>query len=149
MEFCLVPTLGKWAEGQPRSVVVMDNSTNHTGLRTRMLIEDAGARLIFTAPNAADLNPIKYCFHVYKADLKRTASDRRQIRDSITSAEEAHLHALQDVTTEKVRAVYRHLNGGIRNIPSDKSRAEDRRCEDEAAVIVAVTILHSCYEEFI
>ncbi len=58
MEFCLVPTLGKWAEGQPRSVVVLDNSTNHTGLRTRMLIEDAGARLIFTAPNAADLNPL-------------------------------------------------------------------------------------------
>ena len=142
VEFYLVPILGRWAEGQPRSMVVLDNSTNHTGPRTIQLIQDAGARLIFTAPNAADLNPIEYCFHVYKSDLRRTTGGRRgRHQDYITSTEEAHLHAMQAVTPEIARAEYRHLRGAIRNVPSDNQAEEEEEENEAVAVVIAVLLL--------
>ena len=41
----LVPTLGNYALGEPRSVVIMDNGTIHAGVRE--LIEGAGAKIQF------------------------------------------------------------------------------------------------------
>ena len=45
----LVPTLGSYANGEPRSVVVMDNATVHKDPRVRVAIEAAGAVLIWNA----------------------------------------------------------------------------------------------------
>ena len=46
---CLVPTLGCYELGEPRSVVVMDNARIHKDPRVRQLIEAAGAKLVWNA----------------------------------------------------------------------------------------------------
>ena len=56
----LVPTLGKYALGEPRSVVIMDNATIHAGVRE--LIEGAGAKLIYLSAYSPELNPIELMF---------------------------------------------------------------------------------------
>ena len=45
----LVPQLGSYALGQPRSVVVMDNATIHKDPRVVQLIEATGAKLVWNA----------------------------------------------------------------------------------------------------
>ena len=61
----LVPTLGSYANGEPRSVVVMDNATVHKDPRVRVAIEAAGAVLIWNAAYSPDLNPIESVFSLY------------------------------------------------------------------------------------
>ena len=56
----LVPTLGNYALGEPRSVVIMDNATIHAGVRD--LIEGAGAKLIYLSAYSPELNPIELMF---------------------------------------------------------------------------------------
>src|SRR5690606_39237015 len=52
VERVLVPQL------RPGDVVVMDNLSSHKSVRTRELIESAGAELVFLPPYSPDLNPI-------------------------------------------------------------------------------------------
>jgi len=63
VEHNLVPVLGNFEKGEPRSVVVLDNCSIHGGGRVQALIEDAGAVVVWTAPYSPDLNPIEFCFH--------------------------------------------------------------------------------------
>ena len=51
--------------------MVMDNAGTHMSERVSELIKSKGAYLLHTAPYTPDLNPIKYCFNIYKAYLKR------------------------------------------------------------------------------
>jgi transposase len=129
----LVPTLGRYALGEPRSIVVMDNAPTHVGARTRQLIEGAGAKLVYLPPNSPDMNPIEECFHVYKANLKRYNNDR-----GIRTVEMAHLHAFLAVTPEIARAEYRQLRGAIRNVPKENS---DKEQEEEEAVALAAALV--------
>ena len=46
-------------ELQPGQVVIMDNATFHTSLKTKELIESVGCSLIFLPPYSPDLNPIE------------------------------------------------------------------------------------------
>jgi len=67
VEQVLVATL------QPGDVVVMDNLSSHKRERTRMLIEGAGADLVFLPPYSPDLNPIEMVFSKIKQLLRSLA----------------------------------------------------------------------------
>lgn len=60
-EHFLVPMLSS------QHVVVMDNAIFHKSVKTRQLIENTGATLLFLPPYSPDLNPIEKSF----ANLKR------------------------------------------------------------------------------
>ena len=64
VEQVLVPEL---REGD---VVVLDNLSSHKSVRTRTLIERAGARLVFLPPYSPDLNPIELIFAKVKQLLR-------------------------------------------------------------------------------
>ena len=113
VQFKLVPTLGVYALGEPRSVVVMDNATIHKDIRVYNLIIATGALLIFQSAYSPDLDPIEFCFHQYKAYL------RRHRTEFYNDAFLAHYNALGSVSTNNMRHYYRKV-GGIRNIPPDE-----------------------------
>jgi len=64
----LVPTL------RPGQVVVRDNLSVPKGERTRTLIEQAGARLLFLPAYSPDFNPIEPAFGKVKDHLRRLAA---------------------------------------------------------------------------
>ncbi|WP_407946746.1 IS630 family transposase [Pararhizobium mangrovi] len=63
----LVPEL------RPGDIVVMDNLSSHKSERTRELIEEAGASLLFLPPYSPDFNPIENAFSKLKAMLRKAA----------------------------------------------------------------------------
>lgn len=54
-------------------IVVMDNLSSHKRERTRMLIEQRGAQLVFLPPYSPDLNPIELVFSKVKQLLRSLA----------------------------------------------------------------------------
>jgi hypothetical protein len=56
VERCLVPILGNYSRGEPRSIVVMDNATVHHSKKIQDLITNAGALLLYLAPYSPDKN---------------------------------------------------------------------------------------------
>ena len=64
VEHVLVPEL------RPGDVVIMDNLSSHKRVRTRELIEAAGAELEFLPPYSPDLNPIEMVFSKLKQLLR-------------------------------------------------------------------------------
>ena len=93
----LIPLLGCYERGEPRSIVIMDNATIHS--RLEPLIEAAGAKLIYTAPYSPELNPIELMFGSYKASLKRYRQQSHHI---------SHIQSLYSVTPEIARAYVKH-----------------------------------------
>ena len=69
----LVPILGNFSDREPRSIVVMDESSTHMCEEVCELIEGAGAYVLFMASNSPDLNPIAKQLNVYKAKLRRSS----------------------------------------------------------------------------
>ena len=67
VEKVLVPELA------PGDVVVMDNLSSHKGPRVRLLIETAGANLLYLPPYSPDFNPIENAFAKLKANLRKAA----------------------------------------------------------------------------
>ena len=51
--------------------MILDNASIHHDDEVVKMIEEAGAKVIYTAPYSPDLNPIELMFAVYKASLKR------------------------------------------------------------------------------
>ena len=68
----LVPQL------QPGDIVVLDNLSCHKQIRTRELIESAGAQVMFLPPYSPDLNPIELVFAKIKQLLRSLASRTRE-----------------------------------------------------------------------
>lgn len=62
-------------------VVVMDNATFHKSTKTRELIEQTGATLLFLPPYSPDLNPIENDFAIIKSI--REYSDATSLDDII------------------------------------------------------------------
>jgi len=115
----LCPTLG--AYGKPRSVVVMDNAPIHQDPIIRLIIEAAGAVLIYTAPYAPMDNPIEFTFHQYKSQLRRHhVRGQRWDWDHFCGV---HLAALRSITRDNMINYYRKI-GCIRNLPPSCSDAE-------------------------
>lgn len=63
----LVPEL------RPGDIVVMDNLSSHKGPQVRIMIEDAGASLLYLPPYSPDFNPIENAFAKLKALLRKAA----------------------------------------------------------------------------
>ena len=59
-------------------VVIMDNLSSHKRVRTRELIEAAGAHLVFLPPYSPDLNPIEMIFAKVKQLLRSLACRTRE-----------------------------------------------------------------------
>lgn len=81
VEQVLVPEL---REGD---VVVLDNLSSHKRVRTRELIEAAGAQLVFLPPYSPDFNPIEMIF----------AKVKQLLRSLACRTGEALWHAMQSV----------------------------------------------------
>jgi len=64
----LAPTL------RPGDIVVMDNLPAHKHADIRMLIEAAGATLLYLPPYSPDFNPIENAFAKLKAILRKAAA---------------------------------------------------------------------------
>lgn len=112
VQYKLVPTLGRYQFDEPRSIVVMDNASIHMDIRVNQLIMAAGSLLIYQAAYSPDLDPIEFCFHQYKAHLKRNQWLYKN--DQFL----AHFRALGAVSPANMRAYYRKV-GGIQNIPEE------------------------------
>jgi hypothetical protein len=142
-EWCrvmLVPTLGNFARGEPRSVVVLDNARVHNPEAVEALITGAGATVIWTAAYSPELNPIERCFAIYKAWIRRYRSYFGQ------DVVQRHLVALQESVTRKTMVGFmggEALEGCIRNLPEvgvAAARQKQRR-EEELVVLMSCGLL--------
>ena len=83
---------------RPGDRVVRDNLSSHKSQRTRELIADAGAELLFLPPYSPDLNPIEMIFSKIKQALRSLACRTREalwramqsVLDAVTAADAAH-----------------------------------------------------------
>ncbi len=101
VEQVLVPHLRKG------DVVVMDNLSSHKRSRTRLLIEAAGAHLVFLPPYSPDLNPIEMIFAKIKQCLRSLACRTHQaLWESMQSV-------LDQVTPTDAANCYRHCGYAI------------------------------------
>jgi transposase len=95
VEQVLAPTL------KPGDVVVMDNLSSHKRARTRQLIENTGAALLFLPPYSPDLNPIENVFSKLKQLMRSLAARTRHalwnamqsLLDRITATDAANCFA--------------------------------------------------------
>ena len=90
-------------------VVAMDNLSSHKRARTRELIEDTGAELVFLPPYSPDLNPIELVFSKIKQRLRtlgcRTKNALWQTMQSV----------LDTVTPTNATNCYRHCGYSLRD----------------------------------
>ena len=92
VEQVLVPEL------EPGDVVIMDNLSSHKRVRTRELIESAGAELVFLPPYSPDLNPIEMVFSKIKQRLRTLAcrtkdalwQSMQSVLDTVTPTDAQH-----------------------------------------------------------
>ena len=102
VERVLVPALS------PGDVVVMDNLSSHKRARTRELIEDAGAELVFLPPYSPELNPIEMVFSKVKQRLRSLAC---RTRDQLWRSMQ---RVLDTVTPSDAINCYRHCGYTLR-----------------------------------
>lgn len=60
----VIPLLNPWP--LPRSIVVLDNATNHMYRELEDAVHQCGARLLFLPPYCLELNPIEIGFGALK-----------------------------------------------------------------------------------
>jgi transposase len=96
VEQVLVPELRRG------DVVVMDNLSSHKREHVRVLIEAAGARLVFLPPYSPDLNPIELIFAKVKQLLRSLAC---RTRDALWTAMQS---VLDQVTPSDAANCYKH-----------------------------------------
>ena len=124
----LAPTLGRYIEGEPRSIVVLDNATIHHSVRVKTIIESTGAKVIYTAPYSPDLNPIEYYFGSYKKCLRKNHRD---------SWEEAHMKGINSVSPKEAINFFRNCG-----LPVEKEFKRGR----EKQLVILNTCLFPPYD---
>jgi transposase len=68
VEKFLVPTL------KPGQLVILDNATFHKSEKTKMLVSNAGCRLLFLPPYSPDFNPIETFWAILKTRIRTSLS---------------------------------------------------------------------------
>lgn len=96
VEQVLVPEL------KPGDVVVMDNLSSHKRVKTRQLIERAGAELVFLPPYSPDFNPIEMVFSKVKQLLRSLGC---RTRDALWQAMQP---VLDQVTPQDAVNCFKH-----------------------------------------
>jgi transposase len=72
---------------RPGQVVIMDNLSAHKHRQVRMLIEQAGAELLYLPPYSPDFNPIEKCWSKIKQHLRASKARILETLDlAITAA---------------------------------------------------------------
>lgn len=142
----LLPTLGNFSRGEPRSIVCLDNASIHTGIA--QLIENAGARVVFTAAYSPEYNPIELMFGYYKMHLKR-CSRRHQSQPWWL----AHYNGLASVTPDIARSFFRRAQVPLCEhfLPIKEIETRKRKqvllhhsfCTQAAAAAVAITVVNN------
>lgn len=102
VEHVLVPQL---LEGD---IVIMDNLSSHKRVRTRALIEAAGAELEFLPPYSPDLNPIEMIFSKIKQLLRSLGL---RMRDALW---ESMQNVLDQVTPNDAKNCFKHCGYSLR-----------------------------------
>ena len=125
----LIPILGNYELGEPRSLVLIDNATIHHDDEIVAMIRASGAEIIYLPPYSPDFNPIENFFYIYKMALKRFHNMNWFV---------AHYAALLSVTPRHGRAFFAHCE-----IPGchEYERMEVEDDEGFVAAVVAVVIL--------
>ncbi|XP_078355939.1 uncharacterized protein LOC144640731 isoform X1 [Oculina patagonica] len=67
----ILPHVGRFALGEPNSVVVMDNARIHDSNECIRMIRERGGIVVFLPPYSPDLSPIEEAFGTAKSWLKR------------------------------------------------------------------------------
>jgi transposase len=125
----LLPVLGKYLEGEPRSLVILDNASIHHGDEVKALIESTGAKVMYTAPYSPDLNPIELMFGEYKKGLKRY--NRIPWVD-------AHLRGLLIITPQMAQNFFAHC---LVPLCERFTKPPPLSSEEEDAAILFATVL--------
>ena len=99
----LVPQL------QHGDIVVMDNLSSHKRERTRLLIEQRGAQLVFLPPYSPDLNPIEMVFSKVKQLLRSLAC---RTKDALWHAMQS---VLDKVTPADAENCFAHCGSTLQN----------------------------------
>ena len=130
----LIPILGNFENSEPRSIVVLDNASVHHVEGIVEMIEDAGAKVIFTAAYCPEFNPIETMFRIYKSTLRRVSRNMGWA--------DAHVTALQSVTPTKARALFRHAGvPGCEQFKDELSKEEEEKLLAVVAVVAVVLVL--------
>ena len=95
----LIPTLGKYHLGQPRSIVIMNSATIHKDIKDLIEVHKVGGKLIYLSAYSPEANPIELMVGMYKLPL-RCHRSQPQYRP--------HSTALQCVSTDTAYALSKH-----------------------------------------
>ena len=88
-------------------LVVMDNLSSHKVPEVRILIEGAGAHLLYLPPYSPDLNPIEKAWAKLKQQLR---SAQARTKDAL---EKAIADSLKLITAENAKAWFRLCMNGL------------------------------------
>jgi transposase len=87
---------------RPGQIVVMDNLSAHKHPQVRMLIEQAGAQVLYLPPYSPDFNPIEQCWAKIKEYLRGA---KARLCDAL---EQAITAAIATITQENSVAWFQH-----------------------------------------
>jgi hypothetical protein len=67
----ILPLLGNFEKVEPRSIVILDNTSIHMDEEIVSIIQSKGAYILYTAAFSPDINTIEKMFVIYKACVER------------------------------------------------------------------------------
>jgi transposase len=129
----LLPVLGRFEYGEPRSLVVLDNASIHISKEIVDLIESTGAKIVYLPPYSPDCNPIELMFSSYKKKMKRIGIKLGY------GWYTAHLVALlESVTPRQARNLFRHCHIPVNPMCEDDQTEQKKR---KKLIVIAACVV--------